>query len=851
MTNREFLFKEGKITNTPDFILLGCRQDEETAILTLHDHERSAHMYACGITGSGKSRFLENMIVQDISLGHPMCVIDPTGHLFRQVVDYLACCLDHAKHKLGFNQDDVDTTLEDYLFLDIDDPSYPLKLNPLEPVGEETTEEVVDDLLKVVERLFGSVDEMRRIRQTLRNALWVIVEINRLPEKHPPPSLNHSLPLNLHFIADFLCADEALRQQWINAVPDTGDNRYVLIFWRQFFSQYTPSQRMERLESTFNILQYFLNDSLVNRFFDTSKSTFQISDLMRRKRSLFCHLPLGKNLKGSQLIGTFLATKFQRVAYRRTPEEREHPYYLYIDEFHEFADIEFAKASATLRQYNLRMVNAHQSQTQPPFHTAEGQSILNTIKGNSLVKVLFRLTRNDAETMSRETFELTQRKINFRTTERMVATAQGNTMSQTVSFQLARGYSESWSRGFTRGLAKSTTLAMGLSNGTNIGKTITKGIGTSIAKGLSKTITLSESEGIIETHSKTHGISVAMGKNFSHMVDHRRGISFTHGNGESFAVSRGHVHAHAEGNQQASSQSSGSSYAVSDGHGNSFVNTEGESLAFLHAGSQGSSRTGSSVSEMVNTTNTATNTFSAGTSQIRSVADTYAKNYSETNTRSRNASRSDDDSTGVSQTHGKSEVQTANESETVSEARKHDWGRSESHGQTRTFSRNEEQSLSNAFTLLEQVSKNLSRALQETASRTATYSGSVQETVTEGEAVATARSSTDSTSISEKKVFFTLEGERELLINRLQKLPRRHCIVTKEALGAMEIETLHVPDYYYFYRGERLPEEIIERQRKRYGLPESTSEKINLQAQRLPYVDKEEPEEIEDWFPDW
>ncbi len=255
---------------------------------------------------------------------------------------------------------------------------------------------------------------------------------------------------------------------------------------------------------------------------------------------------------------------------------------------------------------------------------------------------------------------------------------------------------------------------------------------------------------------------------------------------------------------------------------------------------------------MKSTNRAETSTFNSAINMMRSVADTVGKSYSETTASSRNSGTAREQSEGESHTVGGSDVHTTSESETVSKGRKKEWGRAETHGRTRTLTRSEQKSLAEAFSILVQVSQNLSWALQKTASKTATLGGSIQETVTEGEALARAESLTATDSATERKVFFTLEGERELMINRLQKLPRRHCIVTKEALGAMEIRTLDVPEWYYFYQGERLPEEIIERQRDRYGLPESEKAlELSPQLIRFPKQEQEEEPEKEDWFPDW
>ncbi|MEE4247008.1 MAG: hypothetical protein V2I33_16465 [Kangiellaceae bacterium] len=888
MLPRHFRFQQGKISDLPDYIHLGIRQAEDQPVLALHHHERAAHIYLCGVTGAGKSRFLESMIVQDIALGNPLCLIDPSGYLYRKSLDFVACCVDHGRRVLKLTEEQVEATLESYLFLDLEDHSNPLRINPLEPQADDSTEELVDDLLKVCERLFGSVEQMRRLRQILRCSFWVVVELNRLPESlRPEIPDGYSWPLNLHFVSELLSTSKDLRNHWVNAIKDEPHNRYVRQFWLKFFQKYSDTQAVERLESSWNILQYFLGDTIVEAFLGANESSIHIPTLMREKQSLFCNLPLGRNLKGSQLVGSFLATKFQRAAYRRSPDERTKLYSLYIDEFHEFCDVEFAKCAVTLRQYGLSMVNAHQSQAQPPFHNDEGRSILRTIQGNAQVKVLFRLDRSDAEAMAREVFELSHQKLNFVTRERTESTQQGQSTTQTVSLQLAKGMTHSWSRGSSEGWAKSATMGIGFSKGTNIGTTLTRGVGLSLADGISHTITEGEQVGVTETHSETHGLSVALGKNWSHMRDHRRGLSFSIANGESLAVQHGHgtstshgvrqgsseskggSQSVAYGEQQGSSRTTGKNYALSDGHGFSFVNTQGETLAASSSGpvehvntsrTQGTSGSQSrshaksestALSELKSTTQTSSQNFSTAINMMRSLTEGISRNASRTGTQSRTSNQGHTASSGSSITDGGSEVQTTTSSTSHSLAHSRQRTRSESRGRTRTLTQSEQRSLAEAFSLLEQVSKSMSESLQRTASQTETSGFSTQETVTTGEASASTKSSSEGISVQEKKVFFTMDQEREIVVNQLQKLPRRHAIVTKEALGGMEIRTLEIPPFYYHYRNEALPEDILSRQRQRHGGPDIHHTNTNLAPPVASIEAEAEDQSQESWFADW
>ncbi len=829
---RRFLFANGPDSlypsELPDHLFLGQARESNRHVV-LEDGDRAAHVYICGVTGSGKSRFLENMLVQDIICQRPLCLLDPTGSLYRKALEFIARCLEIAERR----NHELDSLLERYLFLDLDTPANPLRLNPLEPQGEETTEEQVDDFLKAAERLFGDIDQTRRIRNNLRNCLWVIAELNRLPQEERPAIEGFQYPLNLTFAAEFLAADDDTRVRLVRAIPDSRLNSYVKTYWTKFFARFTAGQQQERLESTWNVLQYFLGDSLVARFFDTRESTIHVPELLRQRRSLFCSLPLGKNLKGCQLVGTFLATKFQRAAYRRKPEERS-PYYLYIDEFHEFADIEFAKAATTLRQYNLRMINVHQSQSQPPFHTTEGRSILETIKANAQVKILFRLSREDAEGMTKELFELSQRRHNFSYSE--VARSQGSsqTKTRTVSFQKSRSTGLSWSRADSIAIAESENYGIAKTEGVTLGQSLTEGFGESIQETISETITRSQSETLTEMRSRAHGISVVIGDNWSHMVNHNTGFTYTQSQNESLAVQRGSSEQRSDSLQRGETATAGRDFKVTDSHGNNFVRTNGSTAFHRRSGPDSGShdRSDSQSTALGETHQQATaqgRSFSQAIQNLRGVAASVGSSLSSTGTRGNSLSKAQNTGSTTGKTLGGSRQRGITQTDTVSQSRAKMQGVSQARGKSLAIGKSHQISLAESFQQLEQLAHSYGETLSQTVSRTSTAGQSVEEGSTVGTAEAAGESATAGETTTEHRVYFTLEGEREISINDLQKLPTRHCVVAKTALAAIEVETYFIPDGYYSYWDRNLPAEVLQRQLRRLRPEQGVTEEVRFE----------------------
>ena len=433
-------------------VLTGYGEDGQPALLS--ESERSVHTYICGVSGSGKSRFLQNLLFQDISKGHPVCLIDPMGDLYRAALDFIAAALDRASDH-GFQRREL---LQRYLFLDGTDDDNPLRINPLEPYPGETSEQQVDDLMRALERLLGGkLEDQRRLRNVLRAAFMMLNELNRLAPGDRPrlPGLSEEhYPLQLVHAAELLNMPDQHRQVLLGALPDTARMHFHRQYW-DFLSLNSQRERNQLVQSSWNVLQYLLADDLVLRVLDTQRSTFQPSDVLGQGHSLFCFLPKNENLAGARFLGKYLTTKLQHAAYRRPEAEWRRPFYLYLDEFHQFVDQPFADAMTNLRKFGLRVTNAHQSQSQPPFDTPEGQSLLRTITANSRVKVLFRLDRPDADRMSQELFALSQRRPNF--------TAVDVTVGRTEQQSTSVAQSSSQSTGSGHSLM--TSLASGSSSG--------------------------------------------------------------------------------------------------------------------------------------------------------------------------------------------------------------------------------------------------------------------------------------------------------------------------------------------------------------------------------------------------
>jgi len=383
--------------------------------LVVGDRDRDSHMYVCGATGKGKTRFLASLLLQDLHHGRPVCVLDPGGHLYDYARAYVARCRKQLlRHEPPIPREDVDRILSRYNFLNISDPDNPIRLNPLVVQEPETAHDTLEDLMRTVERLTGrDFMEQRKIREALRATFRIVIGLNELPEKsRPPKPFGYGYPLGLSFVHRFLeVKDEDERQRLVSALPRSEDIDVARRFWLLTFPELTSHQKNDAVGSSRRVLDFFIDVGIVGKhFFRTARNTLNVASLLRDNHSLFANLRDGTTAEGVGLVGTFIANKLERAASRRGEREGIDwtvPYTLYMDEFQRFCDQALAQDFTQTRKLGLRIVCAHQNTVQEPFDDDRGRSMLTTIVGMSQLRVVFSVDSQSAERLVDELLPVT------------------------------------------------------------------------------------------------------------------------------------------------------------------------------------------------------------------------------------------------------------------------------------------------------------------------------------------------------------------------------------------------------------------------------------------------------------
>lgn len=357
----------------PDTVDLGwfwSQSNNEFQMAKIAQADRATHAYVIGASGSGKTKFLEFLIRQDIATGAGVGVIDPHGDLTEDLKGFLAC-------RAACSGDTAEAARR-LVLIDPTDPLYTVTFNPLEPLPNCSVTEQVGELISAFRKIWASAWGVR-MEDLLRNALIALGEAG----------------LSLTDLSRFLTT-RTFRTHVLESVSHPIAREY---FTR--FDSLTDKGQLTWIEPVMNKINALFSDERIRQIFAAPKSSFNVREIMDNGNILLIKLDKGKLKDSADLMGSLLLAKIQMAAFSRSdiPRAERVPFHLYIDEFQNFATESFAVVLSEARKYGLSLTMAHQTLAQIP---AELRSI---ILGNTGLQVYFRINRSDAELLVKEAFE--------------------------------------------------------------------------------------------------------------------------------------------------------------------------------------------------------------------------------------------------------------------------------------------------------------------------------------------------------------------------------------------------------------------------------------------------------------
>lgn len=323
--------------------------------------DRRYHMYVIGKTGTGKSTLLENMAINDINEGRGIAVVDPHGDLVNHILDYIP-----------------NERIKDVVIFSPADRMYPVAFNPLENVDPDLKNIVASGVVGIFKKIFGE-SWGPRLEYILRNTILALLEV----------------PNSTMLGVTRLLVDKSFRDKVVTQITDP----VIKDFFVNEFEQYDPKFRTEAIAPIQNKVGQFLSSSTIRNIIGQPKSTINIDDIMNSGKIFLVNLSVGEiGEDASQLLGSLMITKIQLAAMRRAavPEEERRDFYLYVDEFQNFATESFATILSEARKYHLNLIMAHQYVAQML------EPVRDAVVGNVGTIISFRIGAPDAEFLQSE-----------------------------------------------------------------------------------------------------------------------------------------------------------------------------------------------------------------------------------------------------------------------------------------------------------------------------------------------------------------------------------------------------------------------------------------------------------------
>ncbi len=327
--------------------------------------DRRQHMYVIGKTGTGKTVLLKNMALQDIRAGHGVGIIDPHGEFVEEVLSQIPP--ERAKDVVYFNPVDVD---------------YPIGFNVLEVADPLYKHLVVSDLLGIFTKIWANVWSAR-MEYILQNCILALLDT--------PGTTLLGIPRIL--------VDKDYREKIIANVKDP----VVRSFWVHEYETWRDQFRSEAIVPIQNKVGQFLNTSFIRNIVGQAKSTLNIPQIMNEGKILLVNVSKGKiGEDNSGLLGAMIITKVQLAAMERVriAEDERRDFYMYVDEFQNFATDSFASILSEARKYRLDLIIAHQYIGQ--LVTDTSTKVRDAVFGNVGTMLSFRIGAEDAEYMEKE-----------------------------------------------------------------------------------------------------------------------------------------------------------------------------------------------------------------------------------------------------------------------------------------------------------------------------------------------------------------------------------------------------------------------------------------------------------------
>jgi len=325
--------------------------------------DRRKHIYIVGKTGTGKTTVLKNMIIQDMRAGEGVAVLDPHGQLIDELLDFVP-----------------EDRIDDVVMFNPADSDNPVALNMLEMVDPKQKTLMADTLVDVFKKYFAD-SWGPRLEYILKNCILTLLEV-------PNTSLLSVIRL---------LTDRDYRKHIVGMIQDP----QMKSFWNNEFAKMERNERLitEAISPIQNKVGQFLNSELIRNIVGQPKSSIKVDEIINSGKLFFVDLSTGRiGANNASLLGAMIVSQLQFAAMRRVdiPENERRDFFMYADEFQNFATDSFAVVLSEARKYRLDLTLTHQYIEQMP------EAVKDAVFGNIGTLICFTVGPTDAHFLERE-----------------------------------------------------------------------------------------------------------------------------------------------------------------------------------------------------------------------------------------------------------------------------------------------------------------------------------------------------------------------------------------------------------------------------------------------------------------
>ncbi len=361
-----------------DGVLMGWNEYRNTKTPVYFSRkDRGRHHYVIGKSGGGKSVFLSYLARQDLWNGDGLAVIDPHGDLVEDIIAFTP--KERAKDVIIFNPGDFER---------------PMGLNMLEIIATDPALRAVEkdraalDATSIFIKIFNEEVFGPRIQHYFRNGCLTLMDDDE------EGGTLIDVPR--------LFVDDAFMKYKVSKVK----NPVVKAFWDHEYANTGDREKQEMIPYFSSKFGPFVTNTTIRNIIGQPKSAFNLRRVMDDRKVLMVNLSKGMiGDLNAQLLGLIFVSKINMAAMSRadTPEDQRKDFFLYVDEFQNFATDTFGEILSEARKYHLALIMAHQFIAQIGGSSKDGKpTIKDAVFGNAGTIMSFKVGAEDAEYLEKE-----------------------------------------------------------------------------------------------------------------------------------------------------------------------------------------------------------------------------------------------------------------------------------------------------------------------------------------------------------------------------------------------------------------------------------------------------------------